>query len=101
MIEEQAPTMSREGSITSNSGPVAKAESTLHDRTPLYLTILAFGFSTLSLGTSLILPAIYEARIQNLAERAQLAERESRVMEERWNDLKVELTKRGIPVSDH
>lgn len=29
------------------------------------------------------------------------AEREARVMQERWNDLKVELAKRGIPVSDH
>ena len=29
------------------------------------------------------------------------AEREARVMQERWNDLKVELVRRGIPVSDH
>lgn len=29
------------------------------------------------------------------------AEREARVMQERWNDLKVELARRGIPVSDH
>jgi hypothetical protein len=32
---------------------------------------------------------------------AAKAEREARVMQERWNDLKVELAKRGIPVSDH
>lgn len=29
------------------------------------------------------------------------AEREARVMQERWADLKVELAKRGIPMSDH
>ena len=29
------------------------------------------------------------------------AEREARVMQERWNDLKVELARRGSPVSDH
>lgn len=32
---------------------------------------------------------------------ASKAEREARVMQERWNDLKVELVRRGIPVSDH
>ena len=31
----------------------------------------------------------------------QKTEMESRVTQERWNDLKVELTKRGIPISDH
>lgn len=34
-------------------------------------------------------------------QRAALAEREARVSQERWNDLKVELARRGIPVSDH
>lgn len=29
------------------------------------------------------------------------AEREARVLQERWNDLKVELVRRGIPLSDH
>lgn len=40
-------------------------------------------------------------RTEATADRAALAEREARVMQERWNDLKVELAKRGIPVSDH
>jgi len=31
----------------------------------------------------------------------QKTEMESRVTQERWNDLKVELAKRGIPTSDH
>lgn len=31
----------------------------------------------------------------------QKTEMESRVTQERWNDLKVELAKRGIPISDH
>jgi hypothetical protein len=55
----------------------------------------------MAFGMSIVLPMVYEARIENLSERAQVAEREVRVMQERWNDLKVELTKRGIPVSDH
>lgn len=62
----------------------------------------------MAIGAALILPQLYTARadaeairIQALADRAQTAEREARVMQERWNDLKVELAKRGIPVSDH
>jgi hypothetical protein len=62
----------------------------------------------LAIGAALILPQVYTARadaqaiqIQALATRAELAEREARVATERWNDLKVELAKRGIPVSDH
>lgn len=42
-----------------------------------------------------------DARYADLAQRFQMAEREARVATERWNDLKVELAKRGIPVSDH
>lgn len=40
-------------------------------------------------------------RTEATAEEARKAEREARVMQERWNDLKVELARRGIPVSDH
>lgn len=29
------------------------------------------------------------------------AEREARILQERWDDLKVELVRRGIPTSDH
>lgn len=35
------------------------------------------------------------------ANESRKAEREARVLQERWNDLKVELVRRGIPVSDH
>lgn len=40
-------------------------------------------------------------RTEAIESRAALAEREARVSQERWNDLKVELARRGIPVSDH
>jgi hypothetical protein len=55
-----------------------------------------------------MLPSVYaaraevqESRIAALNDRTEKAEREARVMQERWNDLKVELAKRGIPTSDH
>lgn len=42
-----------------------------------------------------------EARFEELSTKFAIVERESRVTQERWNDLKVELAKRGISVSDH
>ena len=99
---------STDGSIHSNSAPVARADAVLHDRTGLYLAIIAALFAALAFGFAIATPTIYEAktdaleaRIENLRDRVQVAERESRVATERWNDLKVELAKRGIPVSDH
>lgn len=96
-------------SIRDNSGPVATGgNAEVHDRTGLYLSIIAALFSALAFGFSIAMPAVYqaktdalEARIENLRDRVQTAERESRVATERWNDLKVELAKRGIPASDH
>lgn len=88
-------------SIAGNSGQIAKADARVEDRTGLYLAVIAFGFSALSLGAAIIIPSVYEARMQNLSDRVVTAEREARVMTERWNDLKVELVRRGIPVSDH
>ena len=37
----------------------------------------------------------------HLGEQVRIAEREARVASERYNDIKVELVRRGIPVSDH
>lgn len=40
-------------------------------------------------------------RYDELASKFAIVERENRVTQERWNDLKVELAKRGISTSDH
>lgn len=42
-----------------------------------------------------------DARFEELSTKFTIVERENRVTQERWNDLKVELAKRGISVSDH
>lgn len=92
-----------------NKGNIATGgDATIHDRTGLYLAIVAVVLAALALGVASVMPQLYAARadgqatrIQALSERTVLAEREARVMQERWNDLKVELAKRGIPVSDH
>lgn len=86
----------------------AKAEANIHDRTGLYISIIALVLAAMALGVGFMVPRLHdersaaqEARINALADRAEKAEREARVMQERWNDLKVELAKRGIPTSDH
>ena len=93
---------STDGSISSNSGTIAQGGSAqVHDRTGLYLAVIAVMFSAMAFGAAIIIPSVYEARMQNLSDRVQVAEREMRVAQERYNDIKVELTRRGIPVSDH
>jgi hypothetical protein len=42
-----------------------------------------------------------DQRFEQLAAQATIAEREARVLQERLSDMKVELVRRGIPVSDH
>lgn len=78
-----------------------QAHAVVQDRAGLYIAIVALIISALSLGVSLMQPAVTNAKVENLQDRVQTAERESRVMQERWNDLKVELAKRGIAASDH
>lgn len=59
---------STDGSISSNSGPVAKADAHVHDRTGLYLAIIAFGLAALCLGLFLMqtfmMPQIIDAKVQ-------------------------------------
>lgn len=78
-----------------------QAHASVQDRAGLYIAIVALVIAAISLGISLMQPAVTNAKVENLQDRVQTAERESRVMQERWNDLKVELAKRGISVSDH
>lgn len=77
------------------------AHASVQDRTGLFIAIVALIISAIALGMTVILPKLVEAQVENLRDRAETAEREARVMQERWNDLKVELAKKGIPVSDH
>lgn len=86
-------------STVGDNSPTAHAS--VQDRAGLYIAIVALILATLSLGMTIVNPKISEAKIENLQDRVITAERESRVMQERWNDLKVELAKRGISVSDH
>lgn len=98
MNEHKAPDAVHNAPVTNYEN---SPHAVIHDRTGLYLSIIAIVLSAISLGVSLMQPAVTNAKVENLQDRVVTAERESRVMQERWNDLKVELAKRGIAVSDH
>lgn len=50
---------------------------------------------------SALLAGMALIRTETALEEARIAEREARVLQERVADMKVELIRRGIPVSDH
>ena len=96
------PEHSPDHSNRANGGGVSnRADATINDRTGLYISIIALIISAISLGMTMQLPSLHAARVEVLVDRVAKAETEARVMQERWNDLKVELARRGIPVSDH
>lgn len=99
-IETTSPRESQ-ASNSGERGAAANASANIHDRTGLYISIIALILSAIALGFTLMNPQLIAARMDAMNERTTLAEREARVMQERWNDLKVELARRGIPVSDH
>jgi hypothetical protein len=58
-------------------------------------------FSGIAIAISIMTLIITVQRFDDLATKTALAEREARVLQERVSDMKVELIKNGIAVSDH
>lgn len=77
------------------------ATASVADHGSKVLSIIALVLASIALGAVLMIPSMQASRMEATAAQAALAERESRVSQERWNDIKVELARRGIPVSDH
>lgn len=78
-------------SVRDNTAPVQIMRIWLSEKGALILGIILVA----------ILAAYALARAEAAADQARIAERESRVLQERVSDMKVELIRRGIPVSDH
>lgn len=97
MNDAKAPGTIHNAPVIGDHSPQAN----IYDRTGLYISIIALILAAIAVGVSLMQPAVTSAKVENLQDRVQTAERESRVMQERWNDLKVELARRGIATSDH
>lgn len=92
---------STDGSITSNSGPVARADATLHDRTGLYLAVIASLFAAMAFGATLMLPWIYSERMEALRDRVQVTERNAQLAREDVRVIQQALAARGIQTDEH
>lgn len=65
------------------------------------LLVVVAILSGVSIAMSVTTARMADQRFDQLAAKYAIAERESRVLQERVADMKVELVKRGIPLSDH
>lgn len=109
MSEEQSSTPSKialqdskDGSIKENSGTIAQGgNAEVHDRTGLYLAIIAALFAAMSFGFSIGMPAVYEARMDGLKDRVNLAERQAALAREDVRILQLAMSRRGIETDEH
>lgn len=92
---------SQSESLSGNSGTIAKADAIVHDRTGLYLSVIAALFSALAFGFSIGMPAVYEARMDGLKDRVNLAERQAALAREDVRILQLAMSRRGIETDEH
>jgi hypothetical protein len=93
---------STDRSITGNSAPVATGgDATIHDRLGVYVAIIALIIASLALGMVIMLPAQQAARVAVLADRTANAERELRLLQLKYDDMRVALELKGIDPNQH
>ena len=93
---------STDASISSNSGPVAQGgRAEVHDRTGLYLAIIAILFAAMAFGMSIVLPMVYSERMEALRDRVQIAERNAQLAREDVRVIQQALAARGIQTDEH
>ena len=83
----------REGS----SGSRSNAE--IHDRTGLYLSIVALILSAMAFGAVVMFPQFMDAKMDALNKRTEIAEREARLAQEDLMYLRASMAARGIPTN--
>ena len=93
---------SPDGSINSNSGTIAQGgRAELHDRTGLYIAIIALLFAAMSFGMAIVLPMVYSERMESLRDRVQIAERNAALAREDIRIMQQALAARGIQTDSH
>lgn len=89
-------------SISGNSGTIAQGGSAeVHDRTGLYLAIIAILFAAMAFGMSIILPMVYSERMAAMRDRVQLAEQTAALAREDVRIMQQALAARGIQTDEH
>lgn len=91
---------STDGSISSNSGTIAQGGS-VHDRTGLYLAIIALVFAAMAFGMAIVLPMIYQERTEALKDRVAQAEQTAALAREDIRVMQNSLAARGIQTDIH
>jgi len=101
--DTEAPTLVRRENSPSiqADGPVAKADATIHDRTGLYLAIIAVLFSAMAFGMTIMLPMVYSERTEALKDRVAQAEQTAALAREDVRIMQNALAARGIQTDVH
>jgi hypothetical protein len=85
-----------------NTGNIAHGgEATIHDRTGLYLAIIALVFSAMAFGMTAMLPTIYGERTDALKDRVAQAEKTAALAREDVRIIQQALAARGIQTDEH
>jgi len=107
MNEPAEPTMIRrhdspDKSIKENSGTVAQGgNAEVHDRTGLYLAVIALVFSAMAFGMAVVLPMVYSERTEALRDRVAQAERAAALAREDVRIIQQALAAKGIQTDVH
>ena len=107
MSDPSPPNMSRQHqspdkSIKENSGQIAQGgNAEVHDRTGLYIAIIAVLFAAMAFGMAIILPMVYSERMEALRDRVQIAERNAQLAREDVRVIQQALAARGIQTDEH
>lgn len=104
--DSTAPQLTRRENSPDHSiradGPVAQGgDATIHDRTGLYLAIIAALFAAIAFGFAIGMPMVYEARMDALKDRVNLAERQAALAREDVRIMRDAMNRRGIEVDEH
>ena len=85
-----------------NTGNIAHGgEATIHDRTGLYLAIIAILFSAMAFGMTIVLPMVYSERTEALRDRVQQVEKKADLAREDIRVMQQALAARGIQTDEH
>lgn len=109
MSDDQSSTPSRialqessDESIKDVKGTVATGgRAEIHDRTGLYLAVIALLFAAMAFGMSIVLPMVYSERMESMRDRVQIAERNAQLAREDVRIMQQALAARGIETDEH
>ena len=88
--------------ICDNKGTIAQGgNAEVHDRTGLYIAIIALLFAAMAFGMSIVLPMVYSERMEAMRDRVQIAERNAQLAREDVRIMQLALAARGIETDEH